>query len=202
MPHKRSSSVDKNYGSAYSLVANTTTSSSNLARTQLWVDSQASVKYSPPPSPSQSSLINPNGGTPSSSNRTTASSEQSISAIPRRRGVPPSPLNLNPIPTSSRTIIPQSSIPPTPPPKLGRSSSVRHQERQLPPLPFPQSPPGSGYPMILQVAPPRADAQGSNRGKPPRTTLVRKRRPSLISQIMSIGSPTKEKGDEGTLRRR
>ncbi|KAH9926844.1 hypothetical protein B0H21DRAFT_679417, partial [Amylocystis lapponica] len=53
-------------------------------------------------------------------------------------------------------------------------------------LAFPQSPPGSGYPMSLEVAQPRADAEPPKMPKAP----VKKRRVSLLDQIKALGQPT------------
>ncbi|EKM57737.1 uncharacterized protein PHACADRAFT_251555 [Phanerochaete carnosa HHB-10118-sp] len=106
-----------------------------------WVEQQSAMRYSPrsydpPPRitiPAPSSVSR----TGSSSTRTTSFSEQS-SAGPstlKRRAVPPSPSHTNPI---------SMTVAPAPP----------HEQRTPP---FPQSPPGSGYPMAMEVASPRVE---------------------------------------------
>ncbi|KAK7690279.1 hypothetical protein QCA50_006934 [Cerrena zonata] len=65
-----------------------------------------------------------------------------------------------------------------------------------PPLPFPQSPPGSGYPMVLEIGPPRVEPQlqrsrsqsqggHSKQESISRPTYVKKRRPSLLGQLIA-----------------
>jgi len=222
--HKRSASMDRNYGSSsnhnhrqyYNQSSPTT-----QERTFDWVESQAEVKYSPPPSPpslSGFSTVRAHNHQPppsllpqeSGSNRTTASSEQSMQSggaalgrreSKRRGGPPPSPLHINPVPSASSRGPPPASV-------LMRVGSqregreLRHKPRLQ--LPFPQSPPGSGYPMALQVAPPRSPEiqEGSRSGiKVSKPVLTRKRRPSLIEQIKSLAVKDKDKGDESTKKR-
>lgn len=63
--------------------------------------------------------------------------------------------------------------------------------------PFPCSPPGSGYPVPLQMAPPKIDGRGSER----KTfgDVTKKRRPSLLNSIRSLGiSTTQRKRREET----
>ncbi|TCD69537.1 hypothetical protein EIP91_007160 [Steccherinum ochraceum] len=149
---------------------------SPLERTALWVEAQSRESYdhaSPPPSPTSSSMK----GSSSSpaSNRTTASSEQSFSSTMQRRGPPPSPsaaTTMRPFPTyapSSSNVYPQSP--------------QRHA--------FPQSPPGTGYPMMLQVVPPRAEAERTQ-SKASRPSFAKKRRPSLLNKITSLGDWKKD----------
>ncbi|KIP05945.1 hypothetical protein PHLGIDRAFT_19578 [Phlebiopsis gigantea 11061_1 CR5-6] len=139
-------------------------------RTVEWVEQQSAVRYSsvrydPPPSPTlPSSSTVSMSRTSSSTTRTTSGSEQSFAgqSTLKRRGVPPSPSLMNPVP---------SPITPV--------SSSSHERA----FPFPQSPPGSGYPMVLQVDPPRVDTV-----RPTRPSLLKKRRPSLVDQVKSFGS--------------
>ncbi|OBZ79953.1 hypothetical protein A0H81_01556 [Grifola frondosa] len=102
-----------------------------LERTARWVEAQAAQSHhdSPPPSPADRSSTQA-----SSSNRTTTSSEQSI---PR-----------HPMAISPTTLLPSTSV------RRQRADSRARGALQ----PFPQSPPGSGYPVPLEVAPPRAEA--------------------------------------------
>ncbi|KAH8070766.1 hypothetical protein BXZ70DRAFT_775421 [Cristinia sonorae] len=164
----------------------TTHHTSPLERTALWVEAQTQQSYadaSPPPSPTSSIMKNSSSpsSTPPQSNRTTASSEQSIataSSTARRRGPPPSPSAasaMRPFPIT----VPSSSNVHT----LGT-------QRQLP---FPQSPPGTGYPMALEVVPPRVEAERSQ-SKASRPSMVKKRRPSLLGRISSLGDWKKDDG--------
>ncbi|GBE88827.1 hypothetical protein SCP_1402340 [Sparassis crispa] len=75
---------------------------------------------------------------------------------------PPSPSSTRQSPstrtttTSDRKSLPQHPSPPNPAPSMPR----RHSDapaKSAALLPFPQSPPGSGYPMSLEMGPPRAD---------------------------------------------
>lgn len=125
----------------------------NTERTKRWVEAQArQTSYeepSPPPSPPPVPRASP-PRTPSkepSSNRTTASSDQSM----LHRAVPtPLPTPLSPAsPTSSGHLIHAPSTR-----SRGRGRGVMGSRL---PMPFPQSPPGSGYPMILEVGPPRVE---------------------------------------------
>ncbi|CAL1712460.1 unnamed protein product [Somion occarium] len=151
--------------------------SSNLERTARWVEAQARQTYDDSPSSPSSSTKQP------SSNRTTTSSDQSM----LHRAIPlPSPLQLPP--TQSPQMQAQRS--------RGRKASIDIRT----PLPFPQSPPGSGYPVMLDVDPPRAVAglertrshsqNQSKQGSIPRPTYAKKRRPSLLGQIIALGTPS------------
>lgn len=119
-------------------------STGTFARTAHWVEAQASQSYtrspdspSPPPSP-------PPFDTSSLSNRTTTSSDQSFVRYPPALVPPFHPsMSSAPLPTLRRT-----------------HQRVNSHSNPHSPLPFPQSPPGSGYPMPLQVAPPRAVREG------------------------------------------
>lgn len=120
-----------------------TPSSSKLNRTAEWVQLQSAVRYStqsydPPPSPT---LPSPTAvSRTSSSTRTTSCSDQSLAgpSTLKRRGPPPSPAHTNPIPSP-----------------LCTSPSVLHDGQRA--FPFPQSPPGSGYPLAMEVVTPRGD---------------------------------------------
>ncbi|KAJ3556700.1 hypothetical protein NM688_g1884 [Phlebia brevispora] len=142
--------------------------SDNQHRTAQWVIAQAGQTYeSLPPSPTFAAAtmrIAP------SSNRTTASSEQSLatsSTMPTRRYGSERHLSsshTNPIPNYSVAV---------PPANL----SAREQMK----LPFPQSPPGSGYPLMLEVASPRAE--------PDRTqSKVGRHRIAQFSLLNRVGS--------------
>ncbi|GJE85412.1 hypothetical protein PsYK624_014910 [Phanerochaete sordida] len=129
-------------------------------RTHEWVEQQSSMRYSPrayDPPPASVAVSAPGSVSRTHSSSTTTFSEQS-SAGPStlRRRAPPSPSHTNSVPASP------------------------HEQRVLP---FPQSPPGSGYPMVMQVAAPRVEAP-----RPTRPSLLKKRRPSIAEQVKSFGS--------------
>lgn len=166
----------------------------SFERTAMWVEAQARQSYnsssasSPPPTPSSTSTH----ALPS--NRTTASSEQELTrTISRRRAVaPPPPSPSYPYP-SSTTPFPVAPAPssPYPFPSQGPSQSkhTRSHRSDSVRMPFPQGPPGSGYPLMLEVGPPRPEADHGSRGKSSRPSIVKKRRPSLLGQIKSLGAP-------------
>lgn len=116
---------------------------SHCDRTAEWVAAQANAVYDPvsqPPSPILAATTM-SQRTPHS-NRTTVSSEQSIGAseTSRHRDRHPSLSQLSPVPNYAASV-PHHVI------------TTREQTR----FAFPQSPPGSGYPLMLEVIPPRAD---------------------------------------------
>lgn len=172
---------------------------SPLERTALWVQAQAALSYAPhpqPPSPARSSTKT------ESSYRTTASSE-AVSFKPPSLARSPSMQNQS---TSTR------------PPSATATHRPRYDSRtRRSSLPFPQSPPGSGYPVQLEVAqPPRpesqvpkashapyisspADASSPPQAPPtPRSSLSlrKQRRPSLIEHIISFGTPGSRRKEE------
>lgn len=145
------------------------TKASKHDRTLEWVEQQSAMRYSPPAYDPPPSTVAPAPSsvsrTHSSSTRTNSFSEQS-SAGPstnRRRAMPPSPSHTNPVPHT-----------------LARAPS--HEQRVLP---FPQSPPGTGYPMAMEVAAPRIETP-----RPTRPSLLKKRRPSIAEQVKSFGPTT------------
>lgn len=165
-------------------------------RTAEWVREQTTQVYAPPP-PSSSSTSSPTSmSRRTSSNRTTSSSEQSVagpSSAHRHRGVPPSPSHTSPFPSPTAS---------------GLSWDTQRG------LPFPQSPPGSGYPCALEVAAPRAEPERVSLGRssdrdaysrciaalaqPRRPSILKKRRPSLVDHVRSYSSMTIPwKRDEG-----
>ena len=111
---------------------------SPLQRTALWVQAQAALAppyaESQPPSPARSSTK-----TSSSYRTTTSSDETSLKpSLARTSSMQQQPSTHKRAPSTTATHRPQYD-------SRSRRSS----------LPFPQSPPGSGYPMALDVAPPR-----------------------------------------------
>ena len=168
---------------------------SSLERTALWVQAQAayaqsSAETSSPPSPSRSSKT-------TSSHRTTMSSD-----------------GVSMKPSLGRSSSMQQSTH-TRPPSAKTTQRPRYDSRtRRSSLPFPQSPPGSGYPIPLEVATPRPpesedrkasrlsklappfDAKSCPQSSTPRPSLRKQRRPSLIEQIISIGSPGRRRREE------
>ncbi|KAF9812847.1 hypothetical protein IEO21_05947 [Rhodonia placenta] len=148
--------------------------SSALDRTTQWVQAQAAETYddvSPPPLPQLDS--NSPEQYPQS-NRNTSSSGQSFAT-------PPAPVQFSPIASTSM-----------------QRSRPRKESNATGMLPFPRSPPGSGYPMPLEMDPPRAEAQGQEgkRGRP-----KYKRTSSLLNSIKALSQPTVQwKRDEATRR--
>ncbi|KAI0640028.1 hypothetical protein C8Q77DRAFT_1225918 [Trametes polyzona] len=164
-------------------------------RTALWVQAQAGQTYdhSRPPSPARASIQT------SSSYRTTATSSSEEGYF--RSPVAPAITSHAMPPATSQTQRPKYD-----------SRSRRAS------MPFPQSPPGSGYPVPLEVASPRREASESSkqvsRGKPlsrpercpseatvqtappSRPSLRKQRRPSLIDQIISLGMPSQRRREE------
>ena len=133
-----------------------TSEQTHHSRTAQWVAAQADEVYDPvrsqPPSPV---LAMATVRYPRDSKRTTASSEQSIAttstSAPRRQrdrqGSLPPPY-AGPV-TNYSAALPHHTVRETP----------RGERRRMP---FPQSPPGSGYPLMLQVDPPRAPLDGGS----------------------------------------
>ncbi|KAF7791720.1 hypothetical protein EIP86_002744 [Pleurotus ostreatoroseus] len=127
-------------------------------RTSEWVSAQVGQAYdSLPPSPTTAATtMSMRMAASPSSNRTTASSEQSLAtastnfssaSMRHRRGSErhAAPLHTSPVANFSGSTVPPASL------------SARDQVR----MPFPQSPPGSGYPLMLEVAPPRTEPDRS-----------------------------------------
>ncbi|KAI0720083.1 hypothetical protein C8T65DRAFT_634810 [Cerioporus squamosus] len=167
---------------------------SSLERTALWVQAQAMLAQSSsqtsPPSPARSSKT-------TSSYRTTMSSD-----------------GVSLKPSLARSSSMQQSTH-TRPPSAKTTQRPRYDSRtRRSSLPFPQSPPGSGYPVPLEVASPRRsesddrkasyllklapplDAKSCPQSSTPRPSLRKQRRPSLIDQIISIGSPGQRRREE------
>ncbi|KAI0673752.1 hypothetical protein C8Q78DRAFT_1076725 [Trametes maxima] len=146
-------------------------------RTALWVRAQANQAYEHPrpPSPTRASIQT------SSSYRTTSSSEESYQRSPVM------PSAISPYATQG-----SSTLPPRP-------RYDAHSRRAS--LPFPQSPPGSGYPVPLEVALPRHAKAEADEKQTPRPSLRKQRRPSLIEQIISLGSPSQRRSREESVRR-
>ncbi|KAH9849254.1 hypothetical protein C2E23DRAFT_870780 [Lenzites betulinus] len=157
---------------------------SPLERTARWVEAQAEQTYELPRPPSPRTSIQT-----SSSYRTTTSSSED--------GSPKSPLAP---PIISPFAMPAAHVP-------YATQRPRYDSRsRRASLPFPQSPPGSGYPAPLEVVPPRRDVPEDkqvSRARPlsrrerctseatqtPRPSIRKQRRPSLIEQIISLGVP-------------
>ena len=179
---------------------------SPLERTALWVQAQAAQSYardSQLPSPARSSATTQTTAT----NRTTASSDA---------------VSLKPTSLARSSSMQQPSTRSTRPPSATTTQRPRYDSRaRRSSLPFPQSPPGSGYPVQLEVAPRRpestepkasifpfaarpADTKSRLQAPPtPRPSLRKQRRPSLIEQIISIGTPsTRRKEDPGGSRKK
>ncbi len=128
-------------------------------RTTEWVTAQDGQTYdSLPPSPTTAAAAMSMRAPRPSSNRTTASEQSlattstnlsgaSVAPTRRRRG---SERHAAPPHTSPVTNF-GGGVPPA-------SYSVRDQVR----MPFPQSPPGSGYPLMLEVVPPRTEPDRSS----------------------------------------
>ncbi|OCH93990.1 hypothetical protein OBBRIDRAFT_789694 [Obba rivulosa] len=137
---------------------------SSLERTARWVETQAGQTYEDLPRSSPSSSLTRLPPSPIS-NRTTTSSDQTATTQSSGPGVRPVP----PAFGSSMQNVP---------------SARSHQTG--PSFPFPQSPPGSGFPVQLEIAPPRAD--GSKVPRPP----TKKRRPSLIDHFRNLAPSNKK----------
>ena len=183
---------------------------SPLERTALWVQAQAAQSYArdpQPPSPARSSTTTKT----TSSYRTTASSD-AVSLKPTSLVRSSSMQHQTPSTRSAR------------PPSASATHRPRYDSRaRRSSLPFPQSPPGSGYPVQLEVAAPRrpeseepkasitpppvrrlqADASSRPQAQTPRPSLRKQRRPSLIEQIIIFGTPgTRRKEEPGGSRRK
>ncbi|KAI0334314.1 hypothetical protein GY45DRAFT_1318312 [Cubamyces sp. BRFM 1775] len=145
---------------------------SPLERTALWVQAQAQQSYdqSRPSTPTRTSVQT------SSSYRTTSSSEESYLKSP----VAP--------PLISPYVMPAASL----------AQRPRYDSRsRRASLPFPQSPPGSGYPVPLEVASPRRpEAEDKKFEQTPRPSLRKQRRPSLIEQIITLGTPSQRRRED------
>ncbi|KAI0828890.1 hypothetical protein BC628DRAFT_1417281 [Trametes gibbosa] len=170
---------------------------SPLERTARWVEAQAGQTYEQPRPPSP----RPSVQTSSSSYRTTSSSSDSYSKSPL---APP--------------IITAFAMPAAHVPHITQRPRYDSRSRRAS-LPFPQSPPGSGYPVPLEVVTPRKDAVEDNQvssdralsrserctseaTQTPRPSLRKQRRPSLIEQIISLGVPTQRRSSrEESVRR-
>ncbi|OJT14404.1 hypothetical protein TRAPUB_9045 [Trametes pubescens] len=104
---------------------------SSSERTALWVQAQAEQSYEQPRPPSTRASIQT-----SSSYRTTSSSEESYLKSP--------------------VAVPVVSPYGVPPASMSQTQRPRYDSRsRRASMPFPQSPPGSGYPVPLVVATPR-----------------------------------------------
>ena len=126
----------------------------SLERTARWVEEQSRVDYVESSIPSRSSASTTNT---LPSNRTTSSSEQSI-PLSRQRTLPP--------PISHADLIASQSSTPVPAARVvskteSRPRTLRHSR---PRIPFPQGPPGSGFPLLLKQDPPRSE-NGESRSK-------------------------------------
>ncbi|TFK87595.1 hypothetical protein K466DRAFT_490500 [Polyporus arcularius HHB13444] len=85
----------------------------------------------------------------------------------------------------------------TRPPSAKTTQRPRYDSRsRRSSLPFPQSPPGSGYPMPLEVASPRSESEDRKASKLSKLAPPKQRRPSLVEQIISIGSPGQRRREE------
>ncbi|RDX51170.1 hypothetical protein OH76DRAFT_355533 [Lentinus brumalis] len=164
---------------------------SSLERTALWVQTQAAFSsQASPSSPARSSQT-------TSSYRTTMSSD--------RVSLKPSLARSSSMQQSTHTR----------PPSAKTTQRPRYDSRsRRSSLPFPQSPPGSGYTMPLEVASPHRsesedrkasklsklappfDAKSCPQSSTPRPSLRKQRRPSLVEQIISIGSPGQRRREE------
>ncbi|KAI8990616.1 hypothetical protein BD414DRAFT_484197 [Trametes punicea] len=142
---------------------------SPLERTALWVQAQAEQTYEQPrpPSPARASSQT------SSSYRTTYSSEESSWMSP---AAPP---------LTTRYATPAANVPQRP-----RYDSRSRRSS----LPFPQSPPGSGYPVPLEVAAPRRTEAEDK--QPSRPSIRKQRRPSLIEQLITLGAPSQRRRED------
>ncbi|KAI0800649.1 hypothetical protein C8Q74DRAFT_432021 [Fomes fomentarius] len=141
-------------------------------RTALWIQAQASLAAqtyadSQPPSPARSSTK-----TSSSYRNTTSSEETSLKPSLTRTSTSMHHSTHTRAPSASTTQRPRYD---------SRSRKSSH--------PFPVSPPGSGYPMPLEVHPPRQQESEGRKTPVPRPPLRKQRRPSLVEQIISIASP-------------
>ncbi|RPD82266.1 hypothetical protein L226DRAFT_528454 [Lentinus tigrinus ALCF2SS1-7] len=150
---------------------------SSLERTALWVQAQTAFAQpsaeTSPLSPSRSSK------TTDSSYRTTMSSD-----------------GVSLKPSLARSSSMQQSTH-TRPPSAKNNQRPRYDSRtRRSSLPFPQSPPGSGYPIPLEVAAPHPPESEVRKSPTPRPSLRKQRRPSLIEQIISIGSPGQRRREE------
>ena len=126
----------------------------NPTRLELEVEEQSRVDYVESSIPSRSSASTTNT---LPSNRTTSSSEQSI-PLSRQRTLPP--------PISHADLIASQSSTPVPAARVvskteSRPRTLRHTR---PRIPFPQGPPGSGFPLLLKQDPPRSE-NGESRSK-------------------------------------
>ncbi|KAI0778790.1 hypothetical protein BD413DRAFT_465136 [Trametes elegans] len=156
---------------------------SPLQRTARWVEAQAEQAYDHPRPPSpRRASVHP-----SSSYRTTSSSDDSY---------PKSPV-------TTPYAMPAANVSQRP---LYDARSRRAS------LPFPQSPPGSGYPLPLEVAAPRraepeekkvssarlvaSPLEDNNSPQIPRPSLRKQRRPSLIEQLISFSAPSQRRREE------
>lgn len=162
---------------------------SSSERTALWVQEQASQAYEQPRPPSPRTSIQT-----SSSYRTTSSSEESYLKSP--------------------VAVPVVSPYGVPPASMSQTQRPRYDARsRRASMPFPQSPPGSGYPVPLVVATPRRAGPEENKVssdeplprperysskalQTPRPSIRKQRRPSLIEQIISLGAPSQRRRED------
>jgi len=140
-----------------------------LDRTAQWVEAQAAETYDESPPPSPS----PSPERCSQSNRTTVSSDQSFAS-------------------PSTLVLPHLTA-------RMQHTNQREDTRAASTLPFPRSPPGSGYPVPLKRAPPRADRQedGTKTAGPPK----KKRTSSLLESIKAFSTPSVQWRREETAKR-
>lgn len=148
--HKRTSSRGHHHTLPRSPLGGDEQLASSYERTARWVEEQSRVNYySESSTPSRSSASTSTSNT-LPSNRTTSSSDQSMQPS-RQRTLPPHPSLADPIPFPSSTSVPHARI-------LSRTESRSRTARfDRPKNPFPQGPPGSGYPILLRRDPPRSE---------------------------------------------
>ena len=180
-------------------------------RTALWVRAQSTqqVFHSPstPPSLGRSSTTTKSAST----HRTTTSSE-AMSLRPSLSHTAPTmqPSTHPPPPSTRATPSTHTRAPSTSTHRPRYDSRTRHSS-----FPFPQSPPGSGYPVAMDVAVPRrqmaeaeekqasrntsseiaSDRCDHGRLQLPRPPFRKERRPSLIEQIKHLGTPGHRRRD-------
>ncbi|TBU62601.1 hypothetical protein BD310DRAFT_918761 [Dichomitus squalens] len=164
----------------------------SFERTALWVRAQATQQtfHSPSTPPSLGRSSNTTTKT-SSTYRTTTSSEATSLK----------PSLSYPVPTiqpSSHHAPPSTRAPPsthTHAPSMSTHRPQHDSHTRHSSLPFPQSPPGSGYPVAMDVAVPRRPTADGEDKKLPRLPSRKERRPSLIEQIKHLGTPGPRRRD-------
>ncbi|KAH9932020.1 uncharacterized protein BXZ73DRAFT_77545 [Epithele typhae] len=147
-------------------------------RTALWVQAQAAQAYAHDQHSQHSPVSPARSSTKTESTHRTTQSSDAVSY----QHQPPSLMRAASLQQSSSS---------TRPPKARDTQRPRYDSRtRRSSLPFPQSPPGSGYPVQLEICPPRSPST-----RTPRPSLRKERRPSLIDQLISFGTPSIRRKD-------